>query len=124
MEEITTSNIAPSPATRVDAPAVSLSNGVCYDPPFCDNINAFRLKADFQNSIIFGSRNDELSLVDYEFNNAGFDYNFENCIVKVRELLDPPDKEGSLISSRIVFLASMQPARTSFLKIQVKMIIT
>ncbi|MEZ5056208.1 MAG: right-handed parallel beta-helix repeat-containing protein [Saprospiraceae bacterium] len=77
----------------VDAPAVSLSNGVCYDPPFCDNINAYRLKADFQNSIIFGSRNDELSLVDYEFNNAGFDYNFENCIVKVRELLDP-DKGG------------------------------
>ncbi|MCB0661470.1 MAG: hypothetical protein KDC24_01925 [Saprospiraceae bacterium] len=73
----------------VDAPAVSLSNGVCYDPPFCDNVNAYGLNVDFQNSIVFGSRNDEISLTDFGINNAAFNYNFENCIVKVRDLLDP-----------------------------------
>lgn len=73
----------------VDAPAVSLSNGICYDPPFCDNVASYGLNADFQNSIIFGSRNDEISLSDFEINNASFNYNFENCIVKIRDLTDP-----------------------------------
>jgi len=74
----------------VDAPALSMSNGICLDP-FCSQFRVNNLSADFKNCIIFGSRGDEISLSDFE-NGAELDYNFENCIVRVDDLVDPMEE--------------------------------
>ncbi len=74
----------------VDAPALSLSNGICRDP-LCQTADVEPLYANFRNSIIFGSRRDEISLSDFTGENDPFDFNytFTDCIVRVDELLDP-----------------------------------
>ena len=55
----------------------------------------FPLKASFRNSIIFGSRRDEIELADVTENDGpkdvDFEIQFENCIVKVDELLMQQD---------------------------------
>ena len=72
----------------VDAPALSLSNGICYDP-LCTDGDVKPLYANFTNSIIFGSRRDEISLSDFDPTNPfDFNYTFKDCIVRVDELLD------------------------------------
>lgn len=78
----------------VDAGAVLLSNGVCYDP-LCEQNAVFPLNATFRNTILFGSRRDELSLVDFTegMSPETFQYEFDHCIVRVEELIDP-DKGG------------------------------
>lgn len=76
----------------VDAPALSLSNGVCYDP-LCQEFDIYRLNANFRNSIIFGSRRDEISLSDFNggMDPGSFNISLENCLVRVDELLDPEE---------------------------------
>ena len=51
------------------------------------------LNATFTNSIIFGSRSDEISLADFTFgmDPQAFDINFDRCIVRVDDLLDPEE---------------------------------
>ena len=46
------------------------------------------LEANFTNCIVFGSRRDEISLSNFAACgvNVDFDYNFENCVVRVDEL--------------------------------------
>ena len=78
----------------VDANAVSLSNFFCYDDPFnCNVFEFFRLNANFKNCIIFGSRKDELDFLDISGGQTAgvFNVNFENCVVKVEELLTQQD---------------------------------
>lgn len=75
----------------VDASALSLSNGLCLDA-FCSDALWADLDADFRNCIIYGSREDEVALDDFarfEGIEADFDYNLENCIVRVSKLIDP-----------------------------------
>lgn len=77
----------------VDASALSMSNGICLDD-FCQEVAGNNLFARFTNSIITGSRRDEISISDFGARTgAELDYNFTNCIVRVDELLDP-DKGG------------------------------
>lgn len=77
----------------VDNAALSMSNAVCTDElGLCSTRKTNALKVNFKNSIIFGSRSDEIELTN--FPESAFDYNFENCIVKVDDLVgedDTPD---------------------------------
>lgn len=75
----------------VDAPALSLSNGIC-DDPLCQTGRYDHLNAYFKNSIIYGSRRDEISLSDFSDGALGFfNYSFVDCVVRVDELLDEPN---------------------------------
>lgn len=74
----------------VDASAVSISNGLCLDQ-FCEEALTNDLQADFRNCIIYGSRQDEIVLEDFTRrgdNVTDLDYRFENCIVRVQDLID------------------------------------
>ena len=72
----------------VDNSALRMTNVRCLDE-FCEQARFNDLRAQFRNSIIFGSRSDEIDLFDS--GQAAFEYNFENCIVKVDDLLDEED---------------------------------
>lgn len=78
----------------VDASAIAMSNFYCYDDFLnCLYLEENPLKARFRNCIFFGSRRDELGLSDLyggQQPNA-FDIKFENCIVRVDELLEQQD---------------------------------
>ncbi len=69
----------------VDASALRMTNVLCLDQ-FCTEYRENALNASFKNSIIFGSRKDEISL--FEIPDAEFNYNFENCLVRIDELDD------------------------------------
>lgn len=74
----------------VDASALSMSNFFCYDDFINCSIRAEdRLTANFRNSIIFGSRKDEIQLSDISGGKglANFNIKLENCIVAVSDLL-------------------------------------
>lgn len=74
----------------VDASALGLSNFICYDDPLiCSQIGAYRLNARFRNSIIFGSKTDQILLSDITGGEQpeGFNVRFENCVVGVEDLL-------------------------------------
>ncbi len=79
----------------VDASALSMFNFFCYDNFLeCQILRDANLNALFRNSIIFGSRQDEIVLADI-FGGAGidnFNVRFQNCIVKIDELLE--EQEG------------------------------
>jgi hypothetical protein len=81
----------------VDASAMALSNFICYEPTGlggCALGSTYRLHARFRNSIFFGSRDKELIFSDFiDQGREGFDYEFENCIVRVDDefLEDFPD---------------------------------
>lgn len=77
----------------VDASALALTNFFCYDDPLnCQIRRDFRMNAQFENCIIFGSRRDELEFADITGGQLGwFNVGFENCIVRVEELLEQQD---------------------------------
>lgn len=62
-----------------------------------DNLNVRDLeKADFKNCIIWGNSSDELYMdntIDDQPINAGFNYAFDHCIIRTRELVDTLDTE-------------------------------
>ncbi len=78
----------------VDASALSMSNLNCgnEDPLGCSPCFEYRLNANFKNSIIFGSKRDEISMTDGDECDQGasnpMDYFFEDCIVRVDELTE------------------------------------
>lgn len=74
----------------VRASALGLSNYRCYDDAqSCQKRGIYRLNALFRNSIIFGSDKDELEFGDISGGQTAglFNIKFENCIVKVADLL-------------------------------------
>ena len=81
----------------VDASALGLQNFFCYDGNLSCAIFATQpLVASFRNSIIFGSRSDEVIFNDVwqrsqEQIPEVFSVSFENCIVKVEDLLEQDD---------------------------------
>jgi len=77
-----------------DASSLSLSNGVCYDL-LCSEYKTYRINATLRNCIVFGSRQDEILLTDFSSGNNPtlFNVSMKNCVVRVKELLDP-DKGG------------------------------
>ncbi|MBL7824992.1 MAG: right-handed parallel beta-helix repeat-containing protein [Saprospiraceae bacterium] len=70
----------------VDGEALRMSNALCLDPG-CEAYVSNPLKARFQNCIFFGSRADQITLFDRLDDPGQFDYQFTNCIVRVRDLL-------------------------------------
>jgi len=78
----------------VDAAALGMSNFICYDDPFtCQNFGAYRLNARFRNSIIFGSKNDQLVFSDLTRGQTPdfFNVEMQNCVVAVDEFLEEFD---------------------------------
>lgn len=74
----------------VESSALFLGNALCLDL-LCQEFRWNRLRSTFRNSIVFGSRDDEISLFDRQGTGTDplvFDYEFQNCIVRVEELLD------------------------------------
>ena len=75
----------------VDASALYMSNVQCLDQLTCNPCLEYRLNAEFNNSIIYGSRRDEVDLFDGDDCDGGtsspLNYKFKNCIVRVDELL-------------------------------------
>lgn len=75
-----------------DASALNLGNGVC-DDEFCTNVYVNPLRAKFTNCIIYGSKRDEIVATDFTNNHGidplNFNYQFDHCIVRVDDLLDP-----------------------------------
>ncbi len=70
--------------------ALHMDNFSCLDPE-CSTAAVFSLNASFRNCIIAGSGTDEISLIDATQgeNSLAFRYFFQNCVVRVDELLDP-----------------------------------
>ncbi|NRB62937.1 MAG: right-handed parallel beta-helix repeat-containing protein [Saprospiraceae bacterium] len=78
----------------VDASAVAMSNFICYDDPLiCAQNSVYRLNARFRNSILFGTRRDEIIFSDFTGGSEPSLFNpfFQNCVVKVDELLSQSD---------------------------------
>jgi len=74
----------------VNAAALGMSNFWCYDDPLtCQNRKDFRLNATFVNSIIYGSRRDQIDISDIaqRQNDFLFNVSFRDCVVRVDELL-------------------------------------
>jgi hypothetical protein len=74
--------------------ALEMSNAFCraYDASGnCTSLLVSPLNVNFINSIVNSSQRDAMSLI--ELKNADFNYNFENCIVKVEDLTNK-DKGG------------------------------
>ena len=71
----------------VDASALRMTNLLCLDQ-LCTQYRSNDLTANFKNSIVFGSRKDEVSL--FRANDASFDYNFQDCVVRIDELDNEP----------------------------------
>ena len=71
-------------------PALSANNLKCLDEN-CSNILVNRLTANFRNCIFTGNDQDEISLLDAtDGSDPSFlNYNFENCVVTVDELIEP-----------------------------------
>jgi len=70
----------------VDGDALGMSNVLCFDQN-CIQYSIYPLRARFQNCIFYGSRVDQISLFDRERTGQNFDYQFKNCLVRVRDLL-------------------------------------
>ncbi len=70
----------------VDGEALRMGNALCLDD-FCDTYAANPLRARFQNCIISGSRADQITLFNRTGVAADMDYDFKNCLVRVKDLL-------------------------------------
>jgi hypothetical protein len=71
----------------VDGEALRMGNALCLDEQ-CNNFVWNKLNARFLNCILFGARSDQITLFDRLGDPAQFDYQLQNCIVRVRDLLD------------------------------------
>lgn len=72
----------------VDGEALKMGNALCLNAD-CSQYVAYRLKAQFQNCIVMGGRADQINLFDREEKPGELDYNFKNCVVRVRDLVKP-----------------------------------
>jgi hypothetical protein len=73
----------------VAADALRFGNTLCRDET-CTNFDLFKLKARFRNCIFMGNRADQIGLFDRSASpELDFDYQFENCILRVKDVLRP-----------------------------------
>lgn len=72
----------------IRASALGMNNFRCYDDE-CKVANVYRLNASFRNCIIYGSDRDEMELSDATQGQRPnlFNVKFENCLVKVQDLV-------------------------------------
>ncbi|MBK9335821.1 MAG: right-handed parallel beta-helix repeat-containing protein [Lewinellaceae bacterium] len=85
-----TFNYCTAASYGVSGEALRMGNAQCLDP-FCGDFSAFPLHARFTNCILLGGRADQITLFDRTEVPGEFDYQFQNCIVRVRDLLLPND---------------------------------
>lgn len=72
----------------VDADALSFSDVLCFGSPIpCSEFYSNNLFARFNNCIISGSRADEVAPFHLDVDVTTFDYEFNNCILKMDEVL-------------------------------------
>ncbi|MFK7806519.1 MAG: right-handed parallel beta-helix repeat-containing protein [Saprospiraceae bacterium] len=72
----------------VDADALSFSDALCFGSPIpCSEFYSDDLTARFNNCIISGSRPDEVAPFHLDVDNTTFDYEFNNCVIKLDEVL-------------------------------------
>lgn len=69
----------------VNGEALRMGNALCLDRG-CVAFRSNPLRARFQNCILMGSRNDQITLFDRVGDPASFDYHLANCIVRVKDL--------------------------------------
>jgi hypothetical protein len=69
----------------VDGVALRMGNYLCLDP-LCANYVSNPLKARFQNCILMGGRADQIALDNGFDDPLQFDYQFNNCVVRVKDL--------------------------------------
>ena len=71
----------------VDASALKVSNALCLDL-LCSEFRFNPIEATFRNSVIFGSREDEIDLFNRleDTSSDVFDYSFQNCVIRVKDL--------------------------------------
>ncbi|MBL7775101.1 MAG: right-handed parallel beta-helix repeat-containing protein [Saprospiraceae bacterium] len=74
----------------VNGEALRMGNALCLDD-FCDSYASYPLRASFQNCILTGSRADQITLFDRSGVAGEFNYDFKNCLVRVKDLLRPND---------------------------------
>lgn len=79
----------------VEADALGMSDALCLDQPFCSEFYAGDLDASFKNCIITGSRADEIALSKLS-ENTTFNYQLEDCIIKLDEVLMDGDHTNFL----------------------------
>ncbi len=73
----------------VDGETLALTNFLCLDAN-CNTYDLNPLKARFRNCIFYGSKADQITLADYSENDpTQFNYQLQNCIVRVKDLLKP-----------------------------------
>lgn len=70
----------------VDGEALRMGNALCLDES-CGLFVANKLLARFQNCILMGSRSDQITLFDRLDDPSQFDYQLNNCIVRVKDLI-------------------------------------
>jgi len=76
----------------VDADALSFSDVLCFGSPIpCSQFYSNDLLARFNNCIISGSRADEVAPFHLDVDVTTFDYEFNNCIIKLDEVLTEGD---------------------------------
>lgn len=73
------------------APALSFGNGTCDDPQCSTPPRIFPVDIQLVNSIVTGSKRDELSIFDFTGgqNLFALNYTLSHCIVRVDDLLNP-----------------------------------
>ncbi len=78
----------------VDAAAISMANFTCFDDPLvCEEVGFFPLNVSIENSILTGSRRDQIQLLDL-FNREdpnAFQVGITNALVRVDDLLEIQD---------------------------------
>lgn len=84
-----------------DAIALKFSNTICYDQ-FCNNFDTYPLYARFNNCIFFGSKVDQIDISNklHQTKPQEIDYQFINCVFRIRELLTKGDYQNFLTNTQ------------------------
>ena len=72
----------------VNGEALRMGDALCLDEA-CQTYDAYLLHVRFKNCIIVGGRTDQITLFDRVGDGSLMDYRFENCIVRVKDLIKP-----------------------------------
>ncbi len=91
----------------VDAVALKFSNTICYDQ-FCNKFATNRLETRFNNCIFFGSKPDQIDISNklHTTNPGDVDFQFTNCIFRVKELLTKGNYQNFLTNTKDCINAS------------------
>lgn len=72
-----------------DESACFVSNNFCVDPPLCNLITSYKLKAEFTNCVFSGNNIDEFYIRKDPDSNVPFELQIDHCLLKIKDLLKP-----------------------------------